>query len=237
MRIWGYLRCFVVDTLWSSTKDTENASGATQDTDALTNKEKEEMRPSYAPITMSLLFILTASLMLAMPAVLAADLKPTEGWTLHIDAKRHFPSKPNLLAHHYCKEVSGGLTECLIYDSDGPDAKLVGVEVIVSPETYKTFSAAEKARWHYHKTEIPKVSATLPDLSPEEAAKVVKEIEGTYEGLLALGSGHRPASGRTAQPKYSEVAWRLEASPRSAAFRSAIGLRPSPVTTAPGALP
>ena len=197
MRIWGYLRCFVVDTLWSSTKDTENASGATQDTDALTNREKEAMRPSYAPI-MSLIFILTASLMLAMPAVLAADLKPTEGWTLHIDAKRHFPSKPNLLAHHYCKEVSGGLTECQIYDSDSPDAKLVGVEVIVSPETYKTFSAAEKARWHYHKTEIPKVSATLPDLSPAEAAKVVREIEGTYGKVYLLwepGKG-QPAVGQ-----------------------------------------
>ena len=136
-----------MDTLWSSTKDTEDTSRTAQGTDAPTNKEKEEMRPSYAPIIMSLMFILTASLMLVMPAVLAADLKPTEGWTLHIDAKRHFPSKPNLLAHHYCKEVSGGLTECQIYDSDSPDAKLVAVEVIVSPETYKTFSAAEKARW------------------------------------------------------------------------------------------
>ncbi len=187
-----------MDTLWSSTKDTEDASRTAQGTDVPTNKEKEEMRPSLGPIIISLMVILTASRMLAMPAVLATDLKPTEGWTLHIDAKRHFPSKPNLLAHHYCKEVSGGLTECQIYDSDRPDAKLVGVEVIVSPETYKTFSAAEKARWHYHKTEIPKVSATLPDLSPEEAAKVVKKLEGTYGKVYLLwdpGKG-QPAVGQ-----------------------------------------
>ncbi len=187
-----------MDTLWSSTKDTEDASRTAQGTDVPTNKEKEEMRPSLGPIIISLMVILTASRMLAMPAVLATDLKPTEGWTLHIDAKRHFPSKPNLLAHHYCKEVSGGLTECQIYDSDRPDAKLVGVEVIVSPETYQTFSAAEKARWHYHKTEIPKVSATLPDLSPEEAAKVVKKLEGTYGKVYLLwdpGKG-QPAVGQ-----------------------------------------
>jgi hypothetical protein len=70
--------------------------------------------------------------------------------------------------------------------------------VIVSPETYKTFSAAEKARWHYHKAEMPKVSATLPDLSPEEAAKVVKEIEGTYGKVYLLwdpGKG-QPAVGQ-----------------------------------------
>jgi Protein of unknown function (DUF1264) len=157
--------------------------------------EEEEMRSRWIGLIMSLVLLLTAGL---TRTVLAADLKPTEGWTLHIDAKRHFPSKPDFVAHHYCKEVSGGLIECQIYDSDRPDAKLVGVEVIVSPETYQTFSAAEKRRWHAHKTEIPKVSATLPDLSPEEAAKVVKKIEGTYGKVYLLwdpGKG-QPAVGQ-----------------------------------------
>jgi len=49
----------VIDTLWSSTKDTEDASRTAQGTDAPTNKEKEEMRPSLAPIIISLMFILT----------------------------------------------------------------------------------------------------------------------------------------------------------------------------------
>jgi hypothetical protein len=157
--------------------------------------KEEEMRSKWTGLIMSLGLILTAGL---TPTGLAADLKPTEGWTLHIDAKRHFPSQPDLVAHHYGKDVSGGLIECPIYDSDRPDAKLVGVEVIVSPKTYQTFSAAEKARWHAHKTEIPKVSATLPDLSPEEAAKVVKKIEGTDGKVYLLwdpGKG-QPAVGQ-----------------------------------------
>ncbi len=61
-----------------------------------------------------------------------------------------------MVAHHYCKPVSGGLIECQLYDSDATDAKLVGVEVIVDAATYNGFTAAEKAQWHYHKTEIPK---------------------------------------------------------------------------------
>jgi hypothetical protein len=112
--------------------------------------------------------------------------KPTEGWSLHIDAKLHFPGKPGMIAHHYCKPVSGGLTECQLYDSDAGDARLVGVEVIVAPDIYKKFSAAEKKMWHYHKVEIPKVSATLPDLSQEEAAKVVKSMEETYGKVYLL---------------------------------------------------
>ena len=109
----------------------------------------------------------------------AGNPKPSEGWTLHIDALLHYPGKPSMVAHHYCKPVSG-LIECQLYDSDAPDARLVGIETIVDAATYAKFPEAEKKLWHYHKTEIAKVSATLPDLSPEEAAKVVKSIEETY---------------------------------------------------------
>ncbi|HEY6873141.1 MAG TPA: DUF1264 domain-containing protein [Geobacteraceae bacterium] len=112
--------------------------------------------------------------------------KPTEGWTLHIDAKRHFPNLPEMVAHHYCKAVSGGLTECQIYDSDKPDARLVAVEVIVDKETWKKFPEKEKALWHYHKFEIPRVDATLHDVSFEEAAKIVKSLEETYGKVYIL---------------------------------------------------
>lgn len=50
----------------------------------------------------------------------------------------------------------------------------------------KAFSASEQALWHYHKTEVPKVSATLPGLSAEEAAKVAESLEETYGKIYLL---------------------------------------------------
>ena len=125
----------------------------------------------------------------------AATPRPSDGWALHIDAKLHFPGKPDMIAHHWCKAVRGGMTECLLYDGDADDARLVGAEVIVGPDVYQKFRAAEKKLWHFHKTEIPKVSATLPDLSADEAAKVVKDIENTYGKIYLLwdpGKGDVP---------------------------------------------
>ena len=122
----------------------------------------------------------------AAGSAVAAGPKPAEGFTLHIDAKLHFPGKPDMIAHHYCKPVAGGLTECLLFESDQPDARLAGVETIVAPDVYAKFSADEKAMWHYHKIEIPKVSATLPDLSAEEAKKVVDSITETYGKIYLL---------------------------------------------------
>lgn len=116
----------------------------------------------------------------------SAAIKPSDGWTLHIDAKRHMPKMPDMVVHHYCKPVSGGLIECQLYDSDKPDARLIGVEMVVDAATYNKFTKNEKALWHHHKTEIPKVDATLPDLSAEEAAKTLKGMEETYGKVYIL---------------------------------------------------
>lgn len=130
--------------------------------------------------------VLLVGFVLSTGTAPAADPKPSEGWALHVDAKLHVPGKPDMTVHHYCKGVSGGLTECQLYDSDKPDARLIGVEVIVSPEMYKKFSKAEKSAWHYHKREISRVSATLPDLPAEEAAKVIKSMEESYGKVYVL---------------------------------------------------
>lgn len=124
------------------------------------------------------------------PAVQAADtapMSPSQGWNLHIDAQKHFGgSHPDEIAHHWCKPVSNGVTECQIYSSDNPDAQLVAVETIVGPSIYKGFSKSEQGAWHYHKTEIPKVNATLPGLSADQAKKVVDSISDTYGKIWLL---------------------------------------------------
>jgi hypothetical protein len=134
--------------------------------------------------------MLLVALVLAITANVAetraAQPRPSDGFTLHIDAKMHFPGKPEMIAHHWCKPVAGGLVQCQLFDSDNADARLVGVEVVVPAATFRSFTATEKAMWHYHKTEIPKVSATLPDLSPEEARKVAKSLEETYGKIYLL---------------------------------------------------
>jgi hypothetical protein len=112
--------------------------------------------------------------------------KPTDGFDLHIDAKYHFPGDGQVIAHHYCKEISGGLTQCQIYDGEGQDARLVGMEVVVNVETSESFTEEEKALWHYHRDEIPLVEATIQDLPEEEAARIAQGLMETYGKVFLL---------------------------------------------------
>ncbi len=140
------------------------------------------MKQFYLALCVSAAFVLGLFLAPHAQPVSAAAMgqtSPAQGWTLHIDAKRHFPDHPNEIAHHWCKAVAGML-ECQIYDSDAPNAHLVAVETIVQPGVYKAFPASEKALWHWHKTEVPKVDATLPGMPLAQQKKVVASILPTY---------------------------------------------------------
>jgi hypothetical protein len=115
-----------------------------------------------------------------------AAAKPNQGFDLHVDAKLHFPGDPDAIAHHFCKNVSGGMIECLLFASEEPDARIVGVEVIVTAETWASFPPEEQMLWHYHREEIPVVEATMPELTAEEAAPIVEQLMETYGKLYLL---------------------------------------------------
>ncbi len=130
--------------------------------------------------------MLTPHTFAAVSAAPVSAVSPAQGWNLHIDAEKHFDAHPAEIAHHWCKAVADSMLECQIYDSDAPNAHLVAVETIVNPAAYRSFPAEEQALWHYHKTEIPKVNATLPGLSPAQQKQVVEQISDTYGKIWLL---------------------------------------------------
>lgn len=130
--------------------------------------------------------VLASAAMFAVAPAQAHAPKPAEGFALHVDARLHFPANKETIAHHYCKGVAGGMTQCLLFESDSADARLVGGEAIVGPDAYRAFPDAEKKMWHYHRTEVPKVSATFPDLSEEEGKKTLDGMLETYGKIYLL---------------------------------------------------
>lgn len=83
-------------------------------------------------------------------------------------------------AHHYCTIVNEELIQCVIYDGNLKDAKLMGVEYIVSARLFSTLPDAEKALWHSHVHEVKSGQLIAPGI-PEVAEKALMEkLVGTY---------------------------------------------------------
>ena len=58
------------------------------------------------------------------------------------------------VAYHFCKPVNEDLNQCVLYDGIGPDARLIGIEYLVSDAVYQKMPTEEKAYWHDHKYEV-----------------------------------------------------------------------------------
>jgi hypothetical protein len=73
-------------------------------------------------------------------------------------------------AHHYCNQVNQDFAQCVLYDGNTADARLMGVEYIVSAKVYETLPEGEKAFWHPHNYEILSGQLRMPGV-PEAAEK------------------------------------------------------------------
>lgn len=58
------------------------------------------------------------------------------------------------VAYHYCKDLNADISQCVLYDGTGPDARLIGVEYLISDALYRKLPAEERAYWHDHRHEI-----------------------------------------------------------------------------------
>ncbi|MGR9044405.1 MAG: DUF1264 domain-containing protein [Gammaproteobacteria bacterium] len=108
---------------------------------------------------------------------------------LHIQAIRHIKPdsqdvhdpKLQIVVHHHCKAYEDKTFICLMFHSGMKDQdKPIGFEYIITTEQYNSLPEQEKKYWHYHLTEIPRAHASFPDLTAEEAAKILPAVNETY---------------------------------------------------------
>ena len=108
---------------------------------------------------------------------------------LHIQAIRHIhpdtdsvhDPKLQIIVHHHCKAYDDGTFLCLMFPDGMKDQdKPMGFEYIITTAQYNKLPKEEKKYWHYHKTEIPRAKATLPDLTAKEASRLLPAINETY---------------------------------------------------------
>src|SRR5690554_2858034 len=77
-------------------------------------------------------------------------------------------------AHHFCRQVNEDFAQCALFDSDGTNANLNGIEYIISSMLYEQLPEEEKQYWHPHNYEILSGQLVAPGL-PEAAERRLME--------------------------------------------------------------
>jgi Protein of unknown function (DUF1264) len=71
-------------------------------------------------------------------------------------------------ASHFCIHLRQDLHQCVIFDRNAPDARLIGIEYIISEERFRGLPEDEKRLWHSHHYEVKSgilIAPGIPDLA------------------------------------------------------------------------
>ncbi|KAJ5832551.1 Peptidase S26A signal peptidase I [Penicillium riverlandense] len=106
----------------------------------------------------------TKSRVLETGAAMVQEFKPVKQICAHLNAFHVYANDPTrcVESNHYCSHLTEDVRQCLIYDSPQHNARLIGVEYMVTPRVFLTLPQEERRLWHTHEFEVKSGMLAMP---------------------------------------------------------------------------
>lgn len=85
-----------------------------------------------------------------------------------------------LTAHHFCSTLNEDFTQCVLFDGPGKNAKMNGIEYVISERAFDKLPKEEKKYWHPHNFEIMSGQLAMPDMPESLEHDAMKELVNSY---------------------------------------------------------
>jgi hypothetical protein len=107
---------------------------------------------------------------------------PVEALNAYLDGFHFYNGHPGVQmeAHHYCSVLSEEFIQCVIYDGNVRDAKLMGVEYIISADLFNQLPEGEKRLWHSHAHEVKSGQLVAPGIPASAEHALMAKLANTY---------------------------------------------------------
>jgi hypothetical protein len=83
-------------------------------------------------------------------------------------------------AHHYCYQMTEEFAQCTIFDGNEKEAKLIGIEHIISRRLFETLPEDERRMWHPHHYEVKAGLLMAPGIPQTIENRLMEKLVGTY---------------------------------------------------------
>lgn len=83
-------------------------------------------------------------------------------------------------AHHYVSQLNEDVHQAIIYDGNTEDAKIMGIEYIISERLFKTLDEEEKKLWHSHHHEVKSGTLIAPGIPIAAEHELMEKLVSTY---------------------------------------------------------
>lgn len=118
---------------------------------------------------------------------------PVRAISTYLDAFHFYNGEidEQIEAHHYVTILDDDRMQALIYDGNGENAKLIGIEYIISARLFEQLPPEEKKLWHSHRYEVKSGIAIAPGLPAPAERALMETLVSTYGKTWHTWHAHR----------------------------------------------
>jgi hypothetical protein len=119
---------------------------------------------------------------LAAGAAMLQRAPPLNALDMYLDGFHFYSGRMQgqMESHHYCAALNEEVNQCVIYDGNVPNAKIMGVEYIISAKLFASLPDAEKPLWHSHAYEVTSGELIAPGLPDVAEHELMEKLANTY---------------------------------------------------------
>ncbi len=82
--------------------------------------------------------------------------------------------------HAYAAQLNEDFIQCAVFDANTPDARLVGVEYLITQRLFTRLERGERELWHAHRHDVEAGLVVAPGLPASVARARVDKLAGMY---------------------------------------------------------
>jgi len=108
--------------------------------------------------------------------------QPLQSMDVYVVGFHPMKNDPNhqMEAHHFCRQVNHDFAQCALFDGNGQNANLTGIEYMISARLFDELPAEERKYWHPHNYEILSGRQLQAPGLPAAEKELMKEKMNSY---------------------------------------------------------
>lgn len=124
----------------------------------------------------------TESKVLGVGADVMQDKTPLNKINVYLDGFHFYNGnmEGQMEAHHYVTQINEDVHQAIIFDGNDEDAKIMGVEYIISERLFNDLPDNEKKLWHSHHYEVLSGTLIAPGIPDKIEHELMENLVTTY---------------------------------------------------------
>lgn len=126
-----------------------------------------------------------------VPTERLQEITPVQQYDLYLQGFHVARERPAVqgAAHYYCHQMTDEFIQCAIFGGNGRDARLIGVEYIISSHLFQSLTTDEQRLWHPHAYEVQSGLLIAPGLPQKVEHQLMEKLVNTYGKTWYLWQG------------------------------------------------